>query len=225
MRAADVLEKASRDQPAILAPFKAVLLTVAAERPEQEVRWHAAQMLPCLPLTRKDTEHAVSILHGYLADRSAIVNVCALQALADLASRDRSLVPMAVVAMEAACRTGTPAMRARSTERAMAYDEAVAGGVRKAVTETGEVTEKKRFGGIAIMLRGNMGCGVVGDKLMVKVGPKGYGTALARPHPRYRLSILTRVNEEAIEACPQSWRNFDPAGPDRESIDRVIDIW
>jgi HEAT repeat protein len=113
MRAADALEKISRDQPAILVPFKTVLLSVAAESAEQEVQWHAAQMLPRLPLTRKDTERAVSILHGYLADRSAIVNVCALQALADLASRDRSLVPMAVVAMEAACRTGTPAMRAR----------------------------------------------------------------------------------------------------------------
>lgn len=113
MRAADALEKTSRDRPGILAPFHAVLLQTAGGSTEQEVRWHAAQMLPRLPLTRGETDIAASILRGYLADRSAIVKVCALQALADLASPDRSLAPMAIEAVETACRTGTSAMRAR----------------------------------------------------------------------------------------------------------------
>ena len=40
------------------------------------------------------------------------------------------------------------------------------------------------FGGLAFMLRGNMCCGIVGDELMVRVGPEQYGAALAQPHAR-----------------------------------------
>ena len=113
IRAADALEKASRDRPAMLAPFQELLLEIAEESVEQEVRWHSAQMLPRLPLTRKDVDRAASILRGYLADRSAIVKVCALQALVELSCRDRRLVPMAIKTVETACRTGTPAVKAR----------------------------------------------------------------------------------------------------------------
>jgi len=64
----------------------------------------------------------------------------------------------------------------------MAYDEAVARRVRKALAGSPELVEKKMFGGIAFMLRGNMCCGVIGDRLMVRVGPDGYEAALSRPH-------------------------------------------
>jgi TfoX/Sxy family transcriptional regulator of competence genes len=66
----------------------------------------------------------------------------------------------------------------------MAYDEAVAKRVRDALGKTQDVVEKRMFGGIAFMLRGNMCCGVIGDRLMLRVGPKGYETALSRPHAR-----------------------------------------
>ena len=66
----------------------------------------------------------------------------------------------------------------------MAFDEAVAGRVRKALAGTPDVVEKRMFGGIAFMVRGNMCCGVIGDRLMLRVGPKGYETALSRPHAR-----------------------------------------
>ena len=66
----------------------------------------------------------------------------------------------------------------------MAIDEAVAGRVRKALTESPDVVEKRMFGGIAFMVRGNMCCGVIGDRLMLRVGPKGYETALSRSHAR-----------------------------------------
>ncbi|MGA7105799.1 MAG: TfoX/Sxy family protein [Candidatus Deferrimicrobiaceae bacterium] len=52
----------------------------------------------------------------------------------------------------------------------MAYDEAVAKRVSKALSKSGEFNEKKMFGGIAFMLRGHMCCGVLGDNLMVRVG-------------------------------------------------------
>jgi TfoX/Sxy family transcriptional regulator of competence genes len=48
----------------------------------------------------------------------------------------------------------------------------------------GDVAEKKMFGGIAYMVRGNMCCGVIGDRFMVRVGPDGYAAALPRPHAK-----------------------------------------
>ncbi len=46
------------------------------------------------------------------------------------------------------------------------------------------VREKKMFGGLAFLLRGNMCCGVVGDELMVRVGAESYEEALAHPYAR-----------------------------------------
>ena len=66
----------------------------------------------------------------------------------------------------------------------MAYDEAVAKRVRAALGNSPDVVEKKMFGGVAFMVRGNMCCGVIGDRLMLRVGPKGYEAALSRPHAR-----------------------------------------
>jgi len=40
------------------------------------------------------------------------------------------------------------------------------------------------FGGLAFLLRGHMVCGVVGDALMVRVGPAQYEAALGRSHVR-----------------------------------------
>jgi TfoX/Sxy family transcriptional regulator of competence genes len=69
-------------------------------------------------------------------------------------------------------------------EVSMAFDEAVARRVRKALAGSPDVVEKNMFGGIAFMLRGNMCCGVIGDRLMLRVGPAGYETALSRPHAK-----------------------------------------
>jgi len=66
----------------------------------------------------------------------------------------------------------------------MAYDETVAKRVRNALGKTPDVVEKRMFGGIAFMLRGNMSCGVIGDRLMLRVGPDGYEAALSRPHSK-----------------------------------------
>lgn len=66
----------------------------------------------------------------------------------------------------------------------MAYDESIAERVRKVVEKGAAVTEKRMFGGIAYMVRGHMCCGVLGEKLMVRVGPDGYEAALSQPHAR-----------------------------------------
>ncbi len=66
----------------------------------------------------------------------------------------------------------------------MAYSETVAARLRAALADTPEVTERKMFGGIAFLHRGNMCCGVLGEGLMARVGPDRYEAALALPHAR-----------------------------------------
>src|SRR2546426_11437084 len=66
----------------------------------------------------------------------------------------------------------------------MAYDERVARRVRSALSKHEGVVEKKMFGGLAFLIHGRMCCGVIGDELMVRVGPSAYDDALSRPHAR-----------------------------------------
>ena len=40
------------------------------------------------------------------------------------------------------------------------------------------------FGGLAFMVNGHMCCGIVGEELMVRVGPDLYQSSLAQPHTR-----------------------------------------
>ena len=66
----------------------------------------------------------------------------------------------------------------------MAYSEELAGRMRNALAAHPEIVERKMFGGMAFMLRGNMCCGTLGDDVMVRVGPDGYEEALGEPHVR-----------------------------------------
>jgi TfoX/Sxy family transcriptional regulator of competence genes len=66
----------------------------------------------------------------------------------------------------------------------MAYDTLLADRVRAALSLFSDLVEKKMFGGVGFMIRGNLACGVHGDDLIVRVGPEKYKQALARPHAR-----------------------------------------
>jgi TfoX/Sxy family transcriptional regulator of competence genes len=66
----------------------------------------------------------------------------------------------------------------------VAYDEQLAQRVREVLAPHPEVAERKMFGGLAFMLRGNMCCGIVDDELMVRVGPEGHADAIDQPHAR-----------------------------------------
>ena len=113
MRAADAIEKASARNPKLLQPHKRIVLKKIAAIPQQEVRWHIAQIIPRLQLTPKELDHAVSILFDYLDDKSSIVKTFAMQALADLAQQDSRLRKRIVPILEFLSANGTPAMRAR----------------------------------------------------------------------------------------------------------------
>jgi len=66
----------------------------------------------------------------------------------------------------------------------MAFDERLAERVRSLVARRRGISEKRMFGGIAFLVRGNMSFGIVGNELMVQVGAAQYTKALARRHAR-----------------------------------------
>jgi hypothetical protein len=66
----------------------------------------------------------------------------------------------------------------------MAYDEGLAQRIRTLLVDEADLTEKKMFGGVGFLLRGNMACGVHGNDLIVRVGPARYKHALVQPHVR-----------------------------------------
>ena len=66
----------------------------------------------------------------------------------------------------------------------MAYDEALAQRIREVLAMAEGISERKMFGGIAFMVRGNMCIGVMGESIMARVGPDQYGEMLSREHVR-----------------------------------------
>ena len=67
----------------------------------------------------------------------------------------------------------------------MAYDEGLATRVRDLVGGEPGLTEKKMFGGLAMLLDGTMTCGVHGAELIVRTDPAEHEAQLAEPgaHP------------------------------------------
>ena len=66
----------------------------------------------------------------------------------------------------------------------MAYDEGLAERIREVLADEVGLTEKKMFGGLCMMVRGNMCCGIVDDILIARVGPDQYLHCLELPHVR-----------------------------------------
>ena len=66
----------------------------------------------------------------------------------------------------------------------MAYDEALADRIRPVIGARADVTERKMFGGIAWMVRGNMAVGILGDEVLVRMDPDDADRALAEPGVR-----------------------------------------
>ena len=114
MRAADVVEKVTAERPEYLDPFKSRLINEVANIDQQEVRWHVAQMLPRVKLSKKQRDKAVEILLNYIeTDKSKIVKTFSIQALADFAEQDPKLRPQVVKLIMRLMKTGSPALISR----------------------------------------------------------------------------------------------------------------
>lgn len=66
----------------------------------------------------------------------------------------------------------------------MAYDEGLAEQMREDLGDLPGAQEKKMFGGLCFMSRGNMVCGVHRNGAMYRVGKAHYDAALALPGVR-----------------------------------------
>ncbi|PKN68214.1 MAG: RNA methyltransferase [Deltaproteobacteria bacterium HGW-Deltaproteobacteria-15] len=66
----------------------------------------------------------------------------------------------------------------------MGYDKGLAERVGALLEGKPGFVEKKMFGGVCFLLRGNMACGVLNDDLIVRVGPEKYKDFLQLPNTR-----------------------------------------
>ena len=114
MRAADALEKVSRQHVEELQPYISTLLGLFEEDEQQELRWHLAVILPRLRLDGNERRRTSCMLQQCLTAKSSIVKTFALQGLSDLAAQEPALMPLVVDVLRTAERNGTPAMKARS---------------------------------------------------------------------------------------------------------------
>jgi len=64
----------------------------------------------------------------------------------------------------------------------MPFDQALADRVRVLLLPRDGYDEKRMFGGVCFLLHGHMACGIVRDRLIVRVGAGGYAEALTLPH-------------------------------------------
>lgn len=67
----------------------------------------------------------------------------------------------------------------------MAFDEVLGQRLRAAMEAErtrDTLTEKRMFGGLAMMVNGNMACGIIGFNLMVRVGPDAHAECAELPH-------------------------------------------
>src|ERR687892_82309 len=87
----------------------------------------------------------------------------------------------------------------------MAYDEALAERIREALGGERGVDEIKMMGGLCFMVGGHMALGIVGEQLMVRVGPEGYERALSRVHAR-EMDFTGRAMKDFVFVAPAGIR-------------------
>lgn len=64
----------------------------------------------------------------------------------------------------------------------MKIDEGLVQRIRNLISNRDGFEEKRMFGGIGFMLRGNMACGVNKEDLIIRVGSEYYQEALSKPN-------------------------------------------
>lgn len=116
MRSADTIEKVSAKHPEYLQPFKERLINEVSKVEQQEVRWHTAQMISYLDVTKKEQNRIFKILKSWFRNpgKSKIVQVFAMQAMADIAEKDRNKKPEVLKIIKEALQSGAPAMKSRA---------------------------------------------------------------------------------------------------------------
>ncbi|HKA49827.1 MAG TPA: TfoX/Sxy family protein [Candidatus Dormibacteraeota bacterium] len=88
----------------------------------------------------------------------------------------------------------------------MAFDQDLAERVRSALGGVPDLETRRMFGGITFMIGGHMACGVVGQELMLRLGPEAAEQALRQPHVR-PMDFTGRPSRGAIFVGASGLRN------------------
>jgi hypothetical protein len=90
----------------------------------------------------------------------------------------------------------------------MPYSESLASRLRDIFRNQRGIAEKKMFGGVGFLLRGNLCVGIWEQSLIARIGPDRYAAALEQPH----------VREFDITGRPmRGWVLIDPDGIDLDA--------
>jgi TfoX/Sxy family transcriptional regulator of competence genes len=95
----------------------------------------------------------------------------------------------------------------------MAYDEVLAARIGRTLGERCAYEERRMFGGLAFMVGGHMCCGIIGDDIMVRVGPEQFPRAVALPHARV-MDFTGRPSTGMVYVAPAGF-----------STARSLDAW
>lgn len=66
----------------------------------------------------------------------------------------------------------------------MAFDAGLLERIREIILTKTDCVERRMFGGVACMVRGNLTVGIIGDDLMVRVGKENHAANLTKPGAR-----------------------------------------
>ncbi len=84
----------------------------------------------------------------------------------------------------------------------MAFNEALAERVRQVLAQRRNIEEKKMFGGVCFLLKGNILVGVRKDSLIARLGPEQADQALKEPHVKV-FDITGRAMKGWVQVEPE----------------------
>jgi len=115
MRAVDAVEKVTKKHPEFLVPHKAQLLGVLRSADHKELKWHIAQLISRISLSKMELADVRHILDYWALNKneSKIVRVNALQGLFDLSQIHPELKEDLAKVISSMERESIPSIQAR----------------------------------------------------------------------------------------------------------------
>ena len=95
----------------------------------------------------------------------------------------------------------------------MAYDEGLAARVRATLQGRTDVVEKRMFGGLTFMVRGNMCCGIVDDDLMLRIDAEVLAKSIGSPGVR------------PMDFTGRPMKNYIYVGPKGYETEEALRLW